>query len=1149
MQTEDPPEDLFTREIPYHGGPHLAIEGLSTESGYVATLLLRAIFNPRDNHLPEEYRSQAALLATTLLRVSDLLCRRAGLSRGRVPNTKMRENIFVPGRDYLTELSEAVLLTPEDLARILPLAATHVIYDLALPPRDEVSTSPEPNESLLVVKPFMKVADGVLVTNPAELTASLRHNLITLAQRHGCAAELAEAFRLEVARQTVWVLGLFGMRPIAPLDRGQDPLVARQRFEFAGDKILDLAVITDDLDGYDPNDPYGMWNVPNLSERVHDVIDPARDPVPEDSNTLRLILQEPLGRGYVLGLMPSRLSGPILMARLSELEVIAALDGNDPLALWRFAEAESRLEQSTRVVSFGALDSYGLYRSHEYSYYLSDDHKPTFLTISSDHSLPLKAEANRKTDAHEVPSPHRPAYIQVVSMHGADKAPIYLIHPRHDEDETLVELDGLNVWFGAGAAPPHNLRGFVNEIAPAAAYWTWQLSKQVPELLQGSTFEGRLYVELVPDDAEAWSAVLSQVPEETNEQTWVCAGDSNWGQAKLLLKAQGAWTLFLDQNHADRLLVSALAMALSDATGVALQDIPSIVDRVAPVGRKKVIRVNKGSQVALRPPFFRSARLVQPAVSGFILDELGEWLTADGLPEGQVPDEKRNELLQKCVSHHFEQIQAIVSELDPNGLIEFLVRRDETLIHSDAVERESLAYRIACFGESPDLTQEIAEGERKRTEAAIASRFLVEYVAATPPSGQRPITLDTYDRLLATAAEIYARATLSDAIHHEFSDATLSLLKSGRLGTSRGDRYDSGTGAFSIAQAEAIRLMALGVESSPRPVSAKVGPPASTVEAGMLAEFGFTLTELGEGIGTLIGFGDERCSQEPCRVPIVEVEQELTSTLGWTKEKARRFIDALALRPRRNFLSVGPDAWPWRYNREWSYARRPLIQAGNSDGGEDLVWGVRRLWSTAGYWVGLLYSGRMRAKSPELTRVVSTIRQDENKAFEQRVADALGSGGCAITATGLAKVRGKKLQSSAGDDLGDIDALGIHVQRRLIFVAEAKDFELARIPRELANEAESLLYGQRSALRKLTGRANWVRQNLPAVIQHFNLDLDASGWSVVPVIVTSRSLVTPKVLACPLPVIAIDDVEEFVQKAVSRARPSRVTRKAARRGR
>jgi hypothetical protein len=1039
----------------------------------------------------------------------------------------------------------AVVLSHSNLAELLPGAAVPFVQSLAIVAGSHSFDIEDARDDKLVLTPLMWVPDGIVVANPGELSSALRHHLITLAEQHGCQPELAAAFRQEVADQSRYALQLLAARPVGPVETTDDPLILRQRFTLADDKFIDLAILTDDLSDYPPDDPHGIWEVYGLGQRAQEIVDPVGPAEPEDKQTLRLVLYEPLGRASTFGLTASRRPGPMLIVRSEELEVIGTLDGGDPLALWRFAEADELLHEESRVMSFCALDRYGMYRTHDYSFYLSDDRKPNLISVSTDYALPLRVEAQRRTDRHEVRSPHRPAYVEVLSVHGVDKAPIYFVHPKFAEQDKLVELTNANVWIGSGSGEPPALISVFDEITSAAAYWIWQISRVRPPLLEDAAVGSLLYIELKFDDEDAWRVALSGSPQTESEQPWVQSAPSTRGHAQLRMNASGAMSLLSPENGADRLLVAALTEALADAAGTTVTSIPMLLNEVAPIGRKKVLRVDTGEKVLMRPSYFSQARLVQPAVSAVVLDDLGRRLGEDGMTVGPVPNDERTSVLNKCVAHYFERIKVTVARLSSDGLIEYLVNRDEAQLYEDAVEQQSLAYRVACFGESPDLAAEIDRKEKKRAETAIASRFIVEYVAAAPPSGTEKITLDTYDHLLALGADLYSRATLSDAIHYGFSEVTLSYLESGRLGVSRGDRYEAGTSAYAAAQAEALRRTVVNplFTSAPRTVA----PPTVKVESAMQAEFGFSLTDLAHAIGELIGLGDKRGGGEPYRLPRLEVEAHLATTLHWPAEKVRNFIDRLSLRPRGEFLSVGAEAYPWRYNREWSYLRRPLIQTSPIDGGSvALAWGPRRSWLAGSYWTHLIYSGRMRAKSKPLKDLVSTIRQDESVAFEQAVADALGAGGCAINAARLAKVCGKKLQSPEGGDLGDIDAIGLDSARRVIFVAEAKDFELARIPREFAHEANSLLLGDKSALRKLDARARWVKRHLATVLKHFHIEGDAGGWTVLPLIVTSRTLVSPSFLSSDVPVLPISEVKGFVAAKLIRARTPRRNRTSKR---
>jgi hypothetical protein len=300
------------------------------------------------------------------------------------------------------------------------------------------------------------------------------------------------------------------------------------------------------------------------------------------------------------------------------------------------------------------------------------------------------------------------------------------------------------------------------------------------------------------------------------------------------------------------------------------------------------------------------------------------------------------------------------------------------------------------------------------------------------------------------------------------------------------------------------------------------------VNAAMAAEFGFTLTDQAHASGELINLADE-LNADPASAPMAVVEQRFVTALGWDVSKARQYLDTLSLRPRDNFMSIGPDAYPWRYNRDQSYLRRPLIQYDGADGQLHLMWGIRRVWSSGYYWMQLIFSGRMRGRTRAMKQLMGWIRQKENKEFERRVADELRAAGLPHSAHSLKRVHGQRLMSPESKDLGDIDAIGIDPARRFVVLVEAKDFEQARTPAELANEADDLLTGDDSAVAKSQRRLAWVRANLPRVLDHFEISTPSTaGWQAAAVVVTSIPLITPRVVATPLPVISVDELAEWV---------------------
>jgi hypothetical protein len=104
----------------------------------------------------------------------------------------------------------------------------------------------------------------------------------------------------------------------------------------------------------------------------------------------------------------------------------------------------------------------------------------------------------------------------------------------------------------------------------------------------------------------------------------------------------------------------------------------------------------------------------------------------------------------------------------------------------------------------------------------------------------------------------------------------------------------------------------------------------------------------------------------------------------------------------------------------------------------------------------------------------------------------------------------------------------LDTRRKVVFVGEAKDFEIARTPTEMANEADALIRGDKSAVFKTERRAQWVRDHLADVLAHLHVAGPARGWQVQALISTSRDLLSPRVVTASVPVIAIGGVEEWI---------------------
>jgi hypothetical protein len=1121
---EDPYDDVYVVEVLFHGGPHRIVQGLDPQSGATLDLLLPALARESGKKLPHGYCGEVEYLAYVLLSLSEAVCAKAGLRRGITPPERRTDEVTVPGQRELDALCAAVTIGYEELAEFQgPVLG--LIEHLSTRPGVLVWQGGDTVRDQLTLTPMLHTATGVTIVDPGGLAAALRHQILCSAVRRGCVPEVSAVYRAAAFAATHKLLSMAGARERTGELRLENAPVTRRRYSIADDKIIDLIVLTDDLTGYELDQPFGKWSPPGLGAAIGAWFDQIEDEA-DEANTLRLVITSGIGRMVHLVMSSRAGASPTLAMRPDELAVMVALDGGDPLFLWNFAVARRQLLANTDVVAFGMLELYAVYRSHDFSFCLSDEGPVDVLTIESDMALPLRIEVMQQADVHQVLSPSRPVYVEVEAQHGGDIAPIYACARGEDAGSVLVEHDGVHTWVLDRNPNGEALDHIFTTVCGTAAYWLWQLSERLPGLLSECSVGGRLIIEVSMDDVASWLRFCKGAGPADTDADWIAITCPRPGHMHLRLLAAGASRLAAEHNEPDRYLLTAVLTALVSITGWAWVSVAGIVDEIAPLGPKRMIGfAARSDELGIRPSRLR-VRHVQPTQTARILDELGVWLSANGVAEGEIPAEERTRMLGMAVDHYFQLLTDAIALLSPHGLVEQLIARDEAVSHDAILSETTIVQRIALFGEQGPKTRDLIRARQSAAASAIASRFLIEYVAATPPNGDRELTLERYDYLLALADELTERGLLSDAIHHGFSDAELSLLGSGRLGVSRGGNFETGTDAFRAARIEELRRLAgePAANSAERTASA----PDQLVEAAMYAEFGFTFKEMSHGLGELVAFADRQGETEPCRAPRSVVCAHLMSALGWSEATVEAFLYALILEPREKFLSVKADAYPWRFNRAYSYVRRPLVLRYGDSGAPELLWGIRRTWDAGRYMVDLVYSGRLRATTPEMKRVCVTTRQGHNKDFERRVAETLASSGCDKTAHSIARINGRRLESAAGENLGDIDALGVDSRRHLIVVGEAKDFEVARTPAEMSNEAEALIHGGKSAAFKTARRAQWVRDHLLDVLAHFDIAESAPKWSVEAVIITSRDLLTPRVMSAPVPIVAIGHVAAWM---------------------
>lgn len=267
--------------------------------------------------------------------------------------------------------------------------------------------------------------------------------------------------------------------------------------------------------------------------------------------------------------------------------------------------------------------------------------------------------------------------------------------------------------------------------------------------------------------------------------------------------------------------------------------------------------------------------------------------------------------------------------------------------------------------------------------------------------------------------------------------------------------------------------------------------------------------------------------------PRSDVVQNLTVRLGWSVTKVEQGIEALSLTARDGFFTV-PQPWkpyetfPWRFSREYSILRRPLLDAQPSY----LYWGDRNLEITKHYLVDLLASGRMVARTPLMKGLMAAIHSQRGKVFHQAVVALFGDPNRFVLKTSVKKIGHLKLHEGH-KDLGDIDVLVADRVTKRLLVIECKNLNPARTPWELHHEWLDLTVDKThkpSIIRRDRRRAEWVTANFETILTALEIS-DPSRWHIQPVIVTSHPLPATFLHRLSIPVITMEELRDTMISA------------------
>ena len=1099
--------------------------------------------------------------ALLCLSVSDTIAQRAGFSRGMPPADKEKGDIVVAMGGDLRKRCNAVLFSQSELIDALPAPNSFkaiiepLTADIGAVEWDAYSF----DFGVLDHTPFVRAGDQYVVPNASGLVSGLRDRILCIAQEHDVLAELTRTYHWVVQREVTTLLSYWRSFPAnLPLPPASSDGFSEAVFSLDSDKVVYVQIATDDVrdlaDQYDPS----RWDTDQLNHdlalRSNEVLQHLTGLGFPTDRVLTLSVVESLGRSYVVGYASPDDDHLLLVISANGLKSITLLDAEDPLGLWKFARSRRRIRDSTLVATWNPVIEYALYCALNRSYYASDEQRPNGIFIDGSYGLNVRRDVAERFDFHGVLAPDGIHLTEVWSRYG-DGISIYHLPPSERNQLALV-VEGelpVPVWVIGMEQTGERLHSLQVTLVNAVAYWIWQFDRALRPYISALTNGRRNFI--VALDLGVSAQWLHTMRDPLAEPLQVGPVISSYARAetgvRLAVHPSLLTRSIVEGNEGERQLIKEFFGILQEIIGIERPDItgapfePDIdkaIDTIAPSGPKQMFLATRDVILVDDPDALGHPRVIQEADQGEALDRLGVYLrTSVVRRRGANP--KGTTLLNESVKYFFEEIQKLVATLDGRDLLTRLVAYSEANT-AEFVRRDSqIANRLACFGERGKPFTELVEDTLAQNAASGANRFLIEYVVAQPPTGNRRFSIEVYDRLLAMAGEVVTLGSMSDFIQFGLIDLEVAMLPSGRLGLDHS--------AFTAARDNFMQNY-VGDQASGRgkdvvphvfkaddqePATEGGSPIIEKFDGPFAKEFGISLSALLHLMDAILAL--ETDADGPVeQLPSDRMVSALSESLGWEVCTAQFGIDLLRMGPRSDFFDVPDgrksDVYPWRFNRSWSYLRRPLLIK-QTETGPMIMWGRRHLRFSMAYLVDLCVGGRLKADTRELKRVVGERRESKANSFEELVRVVV-SEITGVQAKGRVKKVGKQRIALGGADLGDIDVLGVVPSERVLLCIECKALALARTPAEVQNQVEELIgkEGKHGAIQKHQQRVRWIEAHLDQVLlECFGIDRKGR-WRVKPILVSDGELFAPHIKRIPFGALSIETLSKLTPKEIAR---------------
>lgn len=1093
---EDLPINMYTEFVVFYGGNYVFFPGISTHVAELFCAMTEAVFY-RNDVFPIDFQRDVYQGLTLILELGNLLADCAGIHGLIRGNDRQHEKLVEP------KLKHSFVISEETMAGLLGRFSIEkrILNSFVLDNNDPKLLTNDDVENPILFKPIVAHNGNYYFLGLFNQGCAINNFILKTAVKYRCLQELVQH-----TQHTIWMrIGSSCINSMRWCTSGHNDLLSsnsrcsEKLFQIDNNWLAYVCYTKDNETNVsiDGKNSQSQWSI---ESHLRETLSKLRlDPRTKDRHILTLVLYSTMGESFSVDIGKQPDTDYLLRFPAFDFLQLIQTEKWDNMSLVRYARTKE-LQQSLGSPFNEEIDIYSLYKHYEESFYVTDKTSPNFLYVEPNDGFHLIFESKEKLNFHGALLSLDGDYAYIPVQRDTDYGNIY-----KPIDNSIVakccESYPVPVWSrcsqkeGKGVNPS----SIIDTIITAIVFWMDELSPLLKELVrQHYTMTVEIDLQLSEDVLSDKGLLTEIMPTESAGTLTVSENDKG---VTVSLDRDFIQSFIGPDNGSERKMMLAIVKEL---LGLDYSTATAIIDARIPFGQAKMILMTEVSNNPMESPLWLYPPIyIHQATNQLLLDLFPRWMADKGFVITKLEDKQQKvDFLHSGVDVLLEKLEEGLANFDTKALLETLLNNHETLIHVREYNKVIHPAQIICFGDTPEKRKKILADEKRLTETSLATRVLIEYLAATQSqNGMKQHGGDDVEYLLAIASDVVRIGGICDAIHLEVADHNIELLPSARYEINDEDFNDS-LGGFASARSEEsvnyqIEVFAKTMERLTAQKPGKVvekDEEQIKIDEAFEADWGVTYSDL---LQLLYACYVIAMNRQVSVMSIMEddlVAEVKTIYPEMTVESMKNCISRLSLDKRKNYLTPPSglnrkDIFPWIYNRELSYLRRPLVRYQTSNGQVLCMFGFRSCIAAGFQLTDLLYSGRLRNGGKALEKVLSQFQTKKGHTFNEEVRSFLSQlSGLTVWPYDVSiKTNGNLKVATKNTDYGDIDVLAYYPAKNILYSIECKNTTTAKNVREMKKEMDDYLgrgdcsEKDKALVLKHLRRHKWILENLEQV--------------------------------------------------------------------